>query len=169
MTYNLGGANALNYVFTAWKAGDPTKGHLMIQNAPGHRFQMELPYNGDDCKPRWIQVGKQFMEPFRYIEDVAEGMPLRTIGHKIGPITRIILSNAANQKWFGGPPIFQKKDPAMLKYLKRLGFTAESVVPIPGQQFLDVAKGWKDPMDAFISAGGFPVKRDYRGRKGLRP
>jgi len=172
--YNYGGANALNYTFTAWKAGDPSKGHFMMQNAPGHRFQLELPYNGPDDKPRWIQVGKQFMEPFRYAEDLIEGKPLRTISAKMSPTARIVLGNIFNRRYPGGPRLYQKDDKAYMKYLKSLGYTAESVAPIPAQQYLDMFKGRKTLEDAIISSLGFPVKKDYKkpsrssGRSGGR-
>jgi hypothetical protein len=169
ITYNYGGANALNYVFTAWKAGDPTKGHFMPQNASGHRFQLEMPYEGDDGKPRWIQVGKQFMEPFRYVEDILEGKPLRTLSGKVNPIPRMIVSSIFNRRYPGGPSIYKEKDSPGLKYLKQIGYVAESVTPIPAQQYIGVFKGWKDPMDAFISGLGFPVKKDFQKKKGLRP
>lgn len=166
--FNLGGANALNYVFTAWKAGDPSEGHFMVQNKEGHRFQLELPYKGSDGEPRYVRIGKQYLEPFGYIEDLVEGTPIKTVTNKMGPTNRIILGLASNQKWLGGPRIFKRDDPGYLKYLKTAEYIGTGVAPIPLQQYIDAAKGKKDLTDAAISSLGFPVKKDFSKKKSGR-
>lgn len=135
-------------------------GHFPWENPAGFKDKIQLPWKDDKGRAKFIDLGKQFSEPLHWAS-----APIDTANRKMGILPRWGFSMLTNRNYFGQKIVAQEDD-AIMNTAKRLGYTAESVLPIPAQQAVGVARGRKIPSDVILGALGLPTTTEFvRGRK----
>jgi hypothetical protein len=156
--YTFAAANLANFAFTHMKTG---KGKWLWDNdqeafdeKTGMKSRLELPYNRPDGRRLFMDVFRQFAEPWVLINN-----PPHFAKSKMGTLPRVATTLVLGQDGFGNE-IAGEKDGPYDDIVKRFGHMGLQWTPIAGQQLIRAAQGGLTPGSLVMSTLGFPIQSE---------
>jgi hypothetical protein len=135
-------------------------GHFMWDNKDGYKLDIELPGRDGKGRRMYVHAGKQYLEPFEWMDD-----PRKRAETKISTLAQTGIALAANED-FMGRPIIVSDGGILTQGLEAASYSiTEMFTPIPFEPLAEAALGRKDIKPAVVTALGLPTKTEFR-RKG---
>lgn len=146
--YLAGAAALANYAFS---------GHFIWDNAEGHKTHLELPWKDSKQRALYLDVSKQFAEPFELLAS-----PFEFTNRKMGAFPRMAIAQVTGKDFFG-KPIVTADDGPLANISKRLGYSFGGAVPLSLQEFTGMRDATdKDFATKMLTFTGLPVKTEFK-------
>jgi hypothetical protein len=149
-----GMVNLANIAFT---------GRPAWENPAGHKMDVVLPYQDEGGRQLFVRPGKQFREPWEFVESLFSGDPTKFFRRKASQLLGNGVAQFMGRDTFTGQPIVANDAGPLSATLQRIGYSAQNILPIGLQQATGFSRfgGPPSPGRALAGVAGLPIRSDF--------